>query len=185
VSAVKAVLFILTFLFLLMLGCGGDTGSTVLRDSGGEAHAGAAGANSVEGQEKLVIESTLALEVQGLREAYESIKASVRAEAGFVADSGIHDTQGRANAVLRLRLPASRHEDFLSGLRGLPNAKVLNEETRAQEVAAEFTDLQSRLVNLERTEAQYQALLARSVTIDEVLRVSERLNAVRGRYRAG
>jgi hypothetical protein len=57
---------------------------------------------------------------------------------------------------------------------------VTREESNAREVSAEYTDLQSRLVNLQHTEAQYQQLLGRAGTIDDVLKVTAKLDAVGG-----
>jgi Domain of unknown function (DUF4349) len=177
---VKAILVVFTVICVSVLGCGGDSDSALPGDFREAApDAATATSNLAAVQEKLVIDSRLELEVQGLREAFESVARSVRDEGGFVADSRIEDQVARATAFLRLRLPASRHEDFLGSLRGVSNSKVLNEETTAQEATTEFTDLQSRLVNLERTEAQYRELLARSGTVDEVLKVTQRLDEVR------
>jgi Domain of unknown function (DUF4349) len=178
---VKPVLVALSLLCLSVLRCGGDSDSAVVGDSGqiGPDAASAPFANAGI-QEKLVIESSVSLEVLVLREAYEAIARSARAEGGFVADSRIKDQDEGATAFLRLRLPASRHDDFLASLRGQSDSRVLNEETRAREVTAEFTDLQSRLVNLQRAEVQYRELLARSGTITEVLDVSQRLDGVQG-----
>jgi len=64
-------------------------------------------------------------------------------------------------------------------LRGI-GKNVTGEQTNAREVTGEHTDLQSRLVNLHRAEEQYQTLLGRAGSIDEVLKVTTRLDGVRG-----
>jgi hypothetical protein len=77
------------------------------------------------------------------------------------------------------RGPAEQHDGVLASLRGLGD-KVTREQTTAKEVTAEYTDLQSRLVNLSRAEGQYQTLLDRAGSIDEVLKVTTKLDSVRG-----
>jgi hypothetical protein len=97
-----------------------------------------------------------------------------------VAEARLIDNGDRfANASLRLRVPASRHDDVLTSLRDLDGVAVQSEESNAREVTAEFTDLESRLANLQRTEAQYHALLSQAGNIDEVLKVTTRLDAIR------
>ncbi len=52
------------------------------------------------------------------------------------------------------------------------------EQSNASDVTEEFTDLQSRLRNLEATETQLLRLLERAETISDILTVQDRLNAV-------
>ena len=49
-----------------------------------------------------------------------------------------------------------------------------------QEVTEEYTDLQSRLRNLEATEQRYLDLLTRATTISDILTLEDRLGSVRG-----
>jgi len=57
--------------------------------------------------------------------------------------------------------------------------KVENEQSEANDVTEEYTDLESRLRNLQATETQYLGFLERAQDINEVLQVQDRLNAVR------
>jgi hypothetical protein len=127
---------------------------------------------------KIVVNTELSVEVTHLRDAYAAASGLARSAGGFVADSRISDGD-EAAAFLRLRIPAEQHDGVLASLRGLGD-KVTREQTTAKEVTAEYTDLQSRLVNLSRAEAQYQTLLDRAGSIDEVLKVTTRLDSVRG-----
>jgi hypothetical protein len=68
----------------------------------------------------------------------------------------------------------------MQALRGIKDAKVRREESNAKEVGAEYTDLESRIRNLQRSEAQYQSLLNRAGTISEIVQVSAKLDEVRG-----
>jgi hypothetical protein len=128
---------------------------------------------------RVVITSTIALDVPAVRDTYFSVGELTRSYGGFVAQARIAEDDNSA-ASLRLRLPANRHDEFLASLRDLEGAKVRREETDSSEVTAEFTDLESRLRNLQRSEAQYQTLLNRAETIDEVIQVRGRLDDVRG-----
>jgi hypothetical protein len=191
----KALLLALTCLALLAAACGGDSrfadggGSADTATSGGSA--GAPAAPDAAAQQtvttttavdtKLIVTSTVDLEVDSLRDSYDTISRLAREVGGFVAEARLSDSSDASgSASLRLRVPATRHDDLVASLRGLDGATVKREDSNAKEVTAEYTDLQSRVVNLQRTEAQYQALLSRAGSIDEVLKVTAKLDSVRG-----
>jgi hypothetical protein len=76
-------------------------------------------------------------------------------------------------------VPSEVYPGVLSQLRGLAET-VDYEESQAADVTEEFTDLQSRLRNLEATETQLLRLLDRAETITDILTVQDRLNGVQG-----
>lgn len=178
---------LVTLLAALTASCGDDTGSRaapVSQQSGGAGIAAApAGDQSTGSQEttrKVIFTSSMRLEVPELRNAYLEIGQLTRSLGGFVADSSIDDSGGDGStASIRLRVPASRHDELLAALRTFGGGRVLKESTTATEVTEEYTDVQSRLRNLERTEAQYQELLKQARTVDEILNVQSRLDSVR------
>jgi len=57
---------------------------------------------------------------------------------------------------------------------------VKEERADAKDVTEEFTDLEAQVRNLEAVEAQYQGFMKRANTIDEVLKVQQKLTEVRG-----
>jgi hypothetical protein len=121
------------------------------------------------------------LEVPQLRDAYLRVAAMVRSFGGFVADSSIEaDGSDSDKATMRLRVPASRHDELLSALRGMSSGHVIKESSTAQEVTAEYTDTQSRLSNFQAAEAQYRELLKQAKSIDEILNVQSKLDNIRG-----
>ena len=67
----------------------------------------------------------------------------------------------------------------MTQLRAL-SKEVLSETSDASEVTEEYTDLQSRIRNLEATENQYLTLLTKAEQIPDILSVQDRLNQVRG-----
>jgi hypothetical protein len=185
----KALLLALSCFALLAAACGSYSAS---HDSGSVDPSAATGApagpdtgvlqSDVKALDtKLILTSAIDLQVKSLTDSHAAIARLARDSGGFVADARFNDTgDENATASLRLRVPATRHDGVVASLRGLDGAEVKREESTAKEVTAEYTDLQSRLVNLQHTEAQYQQLLTRAGTIDEVLKVTAKLDSVRG-----
>jgi len=126
-----------------------------------------------------VTTSSLAIEVGDLRGAYGKVGQLTKSLGGYVADSSISEDSAQSTATIRLRLPAARHDELLAALRAL-GGKVLKESTRVEEVTEEYTDLESRLRNLQRNEAQYQELIKQARSVEEILNVSARVDSVRG-----
>jgi hypothetical protein len=170
--------FLVASLLALVVGCGGSgmVRPASLDGSGGESSPSLAAADEA----RVVINSSLEIEVEVLRAAYERIVQLTRGLDGHVANAEIADDSRRSTALLRLRVPSHRHDELITALRNLDGARLRREMVSAREVTEEYSDLQAQLRNLQSTEAQYQSLLTQARSISEVLQVNERLQSVRG-----
>jgi len=134
---------------------------------------------------KIVRTATLELSVEDVGAAVQKVENAALVAGGFVSGSNLStesdpgdDAQKRQRATVTIRVPAEAYVSVMSQLRGI--AKELKSETSdAREVTEEYTDLQSRLRNLEATERQYLELLAKAASIQDILTVQDRLNSVR------
>jgi len=190
---------------LIVAACGGQTDNTAYNDGdNGLAAGGAAAPNEnapleVPGgsdqslpqanvqDRKIVRNATLNLQVENIAAAVQQIEDAAGAAGGFVSSSNVFvsnteetvDSAERTQtASVTIRVPADAYSSVMSQLRGIAKETVA-ETSDASEVTEEYTDLQARLRNLEATEGRYLELLARAVTIDEILTVQDRLNTVR------
>ncbi len=164
---------------------GGDvdeaTGS-LAPDSGrveGETSGGAGGA-SLAGMldRKIIRTATINIESEAVSRNFEDVANIATGAGGFVASSSFGNVgDDKQRASVTIRVPGERYEDALRQLRQL--GEVQSEQVGTTEVTAEFTDLESRLRNLQATEQQYIGFLARAVDLNEVLLVQDRLNATR------
>jgi hypothetical protein len=78
-------------------------------------------------------------------------------------------------AAIRLAIPSQAFEAALTNLRHL-GVKVVKETGSGQDVSAEYTDLQSRLTNLEATAARVREFLNAAQTVEESLKVNQQLS---------
>ena len=79
-------------------------------------------------------------------------------EGGYVLSTQTSYEGDLQHANLQMAVPAAQFEITLNQLRRLGN-KVLRENTTGQDVSAEYTDLQSRLNNLEATAARVRTFI--------------------------
>jgi hypothetical protein len=134
------------------------------------------------GQRKVIFETHLEIAAANVEERYREVSAIARALGGYAADSRLTSAttdREEASARVTIRIPTERREDALDRLREMQDVDVLSEHTTSSEVTDEYTDLSSRLRNLERSETRYLELMDRAETVSDILSVGERLDNVR------
>jgi hypothetical protein len=131
---------------------------------------------------KIIFTAGITLSVENISAAFGDVTRLATGAGGYVEGSSLTNDDNSENraARLTLRVPADRYQDTLASLRSLTGATVRTESSQSSEVTEEYTDLQSRQRNLERTEQQYLALLEQAATIQDILTVQDRLDSVRG-----
>ncbi len=201
------ILAALGALALALAACGGDLAdqSGGVGDVAGqpppaadEALKGGVSSDSVSGGEtgqdlpsvtdrKIVRTATLELSVEDVGGAVQEIDTIATTAGGFVSGSSVFvepaddtgaETQRTQTATITIRVPSGAYAGVMAKLRGIAK-EVESETSEASEVTEEYTDLQSRLRNLEATERAYLELLNKAATIPDILSVQDRLNSVR------
>ncbi len=153
--------------------------------SGGQTIPGGEGDTPLPGLQtgrKIIFTASLALRSDDVGRSFSDALGLARTNGGYVEKSqftGDADDQARRSASLTIRVPSANYEQLLASLRNLSGATVDTEGSNSNEVTEEYTDLQSRQRNLERTEQQYLTLLESAKTIPDILTVQDRLSGVR------
>lgn len=132
---------------------------------------------------QVILNGSLALSVSDVSAAFDEASRLARANGGYVEKSSFNASAQAPNqksATLRLRVPSDQYDQLVSQLRGIPGAKIQNEGSQSTEVTEQYTDLQSRLRNLQRTEQSYLSLLNQAKSVQDIITVSDRLDSVRG-----
>jgi hypothetical protein len=135
--------------------------------------------------DRLVIKNaTLSMPVDDPQKSMENISRMAEAMGGFVVtadmvqqtlDNGIKVPQ----VNMSIRVPAERLAEALTTIKAETNEPILSENESSQDVTAEYTDLNSRLVNLQAAEKQLQEIMASAVKTEDVLSVYNQLVSVR------
>ena len=157
----------------------GDNGAVAAPQTDG-------GGDQSQAGRKIVRSATLDLVIDELDPALDQVRSVARDSGGLVSESRIvvDDAEDPAvarpeTAVVTIRVPAESFDDVMERLRAGARG-VDAEESGLTEVTGEYTDLESRLRNLQAAEAQYVTLLSSAATIDEIIRVQEKIDGVRG-----
>ncbi len=130
---------------------------------------------------KIIFTANMTLSAEDVTGSFNQVSILARTNGGYIESSnfsGGSDPE-RRSATLTVRVPVENYENFLASIRGMSGLTVESEGSNSTEVTEQYTDLSSRLRNLERTEQQYLDLLAQATTINDILTVQDRLTGVR------
>ncbi len=157
----------------------------LISDAAGPGFAGATSAAPASADRLVIRNASLTIVVPDPSARVEAIADLAEELGGFVVSSSVYQsTFGEARvladqASVVIRVPA---DDLLEALRRIKEgaSEVRNESTSGQDVTAEYTDLESRLRNLEAAETSLREILASATRTEDVMLVFNQLTQVRG-----
>ncbi len=129
-------------------------------------------------QRLIVRTANLSIVVKDTNEALRQISALATQMDGFVVTSHTSRVDQATRGSITIRVPAERFDDALQQIEALAT-DVETRDIRGQDVTEQYVDLQSRLRNLEATEAQLQKIMQRADKIEDVLNVYRQLSETR------
>jgi hypothetical protein len=130
----------------------------------------------------IVMNANLNLVVESPADVMDTVAKLAADYGGFVVTSDLGQTQGQygtllPHATITIRVPANKLNQALDEVEGLAD-KVVSKNQSGQDVTADYTDLQSRLRNLERAEEQLSQVMADANRTEDVLLVYNELTQV-------
>lgn len=137
---------------------------------------------------KVVRRASLELHAADTRDAYRQIIDLVESTGGFLADANVLPTTGKdeqPRISMTVRIPADRLNATMTTIKDYVD-EVVSETQSAQDVTAEYVDLEARLTNLEALEVELRALLEEvrkqeNADPEKLLRVFNEISDTRGR----
>lgn len=135
-------------------------------------------------EERMIIwTGDISLVVKDAGESLEQVEAIAKDLGGYVVNSSSWYQEEQVRARLTIRVPAGEFDTVLVRLKDLA-ITVESRNVSTQDVSEEYTDLDSRLRNLEATETELLELLTevreRTGKAEDVLAVHRELSNIRG-----
>jgi hypothetical protein len=140
--------------------------------------------NVQETQIRMVIKNaSLSIVVEEPSVTMDLISSLAERLGGYVVSSNLYRVQTDSGldipqASISIRVPAEYLDQALGEIKS-GAGQVLSENVSGQDVTQEYTDLESRLKNLERAEEQLAEILEASFETEDVLNVYNRLVEIR------
>lgn len=141
--------------------------------------------STVPQAQRLVIKNAdMTLVVPDPSRSMDEIAQMAEAMGGFVVMANLFQNRSESGveipqASITIRVPAELFDDALSTIRSQSDRLPINENINSQDVTREYTDLQSRLRNLEATEAQLVEIMDEARSTEDVLSVYNELVRIR------
>ena len=138
--------------------------------------------------QRLVIKNaSLEIVVESPVTALQSISTMAQQMNGFVVSSSSFKAASSAGsevpqAKITVRVPADKLDEALAKIHALvknTDQDIRNESVTGQDVTEDYTDLNSRLINLQDAEKQLQAILENATKTEDVLSVFQQLTSIR------
>jgi PBP1b-binding outer membrane lipoprotein LpoB len=144
-------------------------------------------APGAEFERMVIYNANMRIAVEDPIAAMESIIRMIEGTDGFVVYSNVsqyNTSRGQYPTVnLTVRVPAGQLDSMMDAIKNLtpdPKVDVLSENVSGQDVTSEYTDLSSRLRNLEAAEMQLVKLMDDARDPEDVLAIFEKLTYYRG-----
>jgi uncharacterized coiled-coil protein SlyX len=138
------------------------------------------GTDAATSPPKIIYEADITLAVESFPKAEQSFRDLLKKAGGYIADSTIDRTQGQQmSGRWRVRVPVDQYETFIEAVSNLGVAE--SQHQTAQDVTAEFVDLNAQIANKKQLEQRIVELLKNSQgQIADVITVERELARVRG-----
>jgi len=141
--------------------------------------------NQVPSQvERIVIKNaSLRIAVADPSASVKTITLMAEGMGGFVVNANVYRTTiaGGAEvprASITVRVPAERLNEAMETIKAESDQPVMEENVNSQDVTEDYTDLQSRLRNLEATETKLMEIMDEARQTEDVLAVFQQLSQV-------
>ncbi len=144
-------------------------------------------ASSVPSAERMVIRNAqISMVVDEPGRAMETISRMASGMGGYVVSSNLYKTASTGDveipaAQITVRVAADRLNDALTQIHALtkdPAKDITSEVVTGQDVTKEYTDLSSRLKNLQETEAQLREIMKSAQKTEDVLAVYNQISQI-------
>jgi hypothetical protein len=139
-----------------------------------------AGETAAEVDQKIIKNGSIRMTVEDVYAASDRITALATAKGGFVQGSSSSERgDGTHEGYVTVRVPAKHFESTMTEIKAFAKL-VRNDSTNSQDVTEQYTDLEAQLRNAKKQEETYLAVLDKADSVEDILRVQERLGSIRG-----
>jgi hypothetical protein len=122
----------------------------------------------------VVQNSNLSLLVKDVSRTVTAIRQYVPGVGGYMVDSSVNRPEEGGTGTITIRVPSDKLDTVLTYLRGLA-VKVVSENLEGTDVTDQYVDNDARLAILEGNKARFEQIMAKAVTVDDILQVQQQI----------
>ena len=188
----------LMYMFLFAHGCGEYTGGykggiSELKDSPEEYYSGseedlsdidnAPGSapdtreNIKKIPEKIIKTGSISIETENYNKCLAKMKKLAAQHDAYISDENEYKYSTSITNALTIRVPNNNFEKLAEAL--IKDEKVNSKTINSEDVTDQYVDLTTRIRTKKAVEQRYRELLAKAGTVEEILKVEEKIGEVR------
>jgi PKD repeat protein len=134
---------------------------------------------SIPADRMVVRTGNIQLVVSDVAKALDNVINIAKDNGGYVVTSQKWKEGERNIGTISIRVLAENYDKSIAALRGMA-LSIISESSSSQDVTQEYVDLDSRVKNLEATEAQLLKIMASATKTEDILSIQRELTNVRG-----
>ena len=123
-------------------------------------------------KKKIIKNGRLGIRVNELNETKLQVDALIAKYNGYYANENLINSDYESSFDLNIRIPASHFEKFISELE-TGKGEILYKSIAAQDVTAQYIDLETRLESKRSYLTRYKEILKQAKTIKDILEIEE------------
>jgi hypothetical protein len=151
-----------------------DTGDFLGSDGEGTKN------GDVTANRKIIERITLRAETKEFDALMDKLDAEIKKVGGYIESSSVSGNSGDDSvdryATLTVRVPSNKSEEFTKFVSG--NSTITKKEISTEDVTLSYVDLESRVSALETEKMTLERLLSEATSMENVLKIQERLTEV-------
>lgn len=126
-------------------------------------------------EERLVIqESNLSLLVKDVVDTKNKIIEYAQGNGGYMVSSNVSNPQDAPTATVIIRVQSDKLNEALDYFHSL-SIKVVSENLTGRDVTDQYVDIDTRIAQLERTKAKFEALLEQAEEISDLTNLTQQI----------
>lgn len=130
------------------------------------------------GSDRLTVKETaMSLLVNDVSKAAGSIEELAMQSGGYMVNKYLNQPEGAATGNITIRVPVEKRDSVLSDIRKL-GVKVVMENTYGHDVTDQYTDLNTRIAQLESTKEKMQSLMDKAIRVSDLVDIQNQINYI-------
>lgn len=123
---------------------------------------------------KIISEISFSVLVNDVKETAQKLEDKAYEFGGFVINRNETSNTEESNGYITMRIPSDRAEEYKNYLEA-NSIRIININKRANDITAQFEDLEKRKNTLERTQSRLEDLYEQASTVDQILSVQNQI----------
>ncbi|MPR35036.1 DUF4349 domain-containing protein [Salmonirosea aquatica] len=129
-------------------------------------------------ERKIIKNGTIRFDTKDAKETQAYIAKSVAEYKGFIVLESSNDQNYQIEYRTTVQIPADKFEEFLTVISTQVD-NLRSKDISAEDVTAEYVDVESRIKTKKELEARYQQLLQKATKVEEMLAIEREMGTLR------